>query len=147
MNCSISIAYLFTTVFFVVFLVKRKKLLFAKVDARKYFFGLVCLWTVTLLKRRLWHRPENTRLRNSHRRCSIKKGVLRNFTKFTGKHLCQSPFYNKVAGLRPLAKRKKLLFAKVNACDNFFGPASLKPAILLKKRLWHSCFPVNFANF
>ena len=31
----------------------------------------------------------------------FKKGVLRNFTKFTGKHLCQSLFFNKVAGLRP----------------------------------------------
>ena len=30
-----------------------------------------------------------------------KKGVLRNFTKFTGKHLCQSFFFNKVTGLRP----------------------------------------------
>ena len=28
-----------------------------------------------------------------------KRGVLRNFTKFTGKHLCQSLFFNKVAGL------------------------------------------------
>ena len=28
-----------------------------------------------------------------------KKGVLRNFTKFTGKHLRQSLFFNKVAGL------------------------------------------------
>ena len=27
-----------------------------------------------------------------------KKGVLRNFTKFTGKHLYQSLFFNKVAG-------------------------------------------------
>ena len=27
-----------------------------------------------------------------------KKGVLRNFTKFTGKHLCQSLFFNSVAG-------------------------------------------------
>ena len=31
-----------------------------------------------------------------------KKGVLRNFTKFTGKHLWQSLFFNKVAGLRPV---------------------------------------------
>ena len=38
--------------------------------------------------------------RSSHQRCSIKKGVLRNFTKFTGKHLCKSLFFNKVAGLR-----------------------------------------------
>ena len=28
-----------------------------------------------------------------------KKDVLRNFAKFTGKHLCQSLFFNKVAGL------------------------------------------------
>ena len=30
-----------------------------------------------------------------------KKGVLRNFAKFTGKQLWQSFFFNKVAGLRP----------------------------------------------
>ena len=35
------------------------------------------------------------------RRCSAKKGVLRNFAKFIGKHLCQSLFFYKVAGLRP----------------------------------------------
>ena len=29
-----------------------------------------------------------------------KKGVLRNFTKFAGKHQCQSLFFNKVAGVR-----------------------------------------------
>ena len=39
--------------------------------------------------------------RSSHPRCSVKKGVLRNFAKFTGKHLCQSLFFNKVSGLRP----------------------------------------------
>ena len=50
-----------------------------------------------------------------------KKGVLRNFTKFTGKHVYQSLFFNKVAGLRP--------------------------ATFLKKRLWHRCFPVNFVKF
>ena len=54
-------------------------------------------------------------------RCSVKKGVLRNFTKFTGKHLCQSLFFNKVA--------------------------SLRPATLFKKRLWHRCFPVDFVKF
>ena len=31
-------------------------------------------------------------------RCSTKNGVLKNFSKFTGKHLS---FFNKVAGLRP----------------------------------------------
>ena len=32
----------------------------------------------------------------------MKKGVLRNFAKLTGKHLCQSLFFNRVAGLRVL---------------------------------------------
>ena len=35
-----------------------------------------------------------------YRRCSVKKGVPRNFAKFPGKHLCQRLFFNKVAGLR-----------------------------------------------
>ena len=38
-------------------------------------------------------------------------GVLKIFAKLTGKHLCQSLFFNKIAGLRP--------------------------ATLLKKRFWH----------
>ena len=49
-----------------------------------------------------------------------KKCVLRNVAKLTGKHLCQSLFFNKVAGL---------------------GPANL-----LKKDS-NRCFPVNFAKF
>ena len=39
--------------------------------------------------------------RSSHQRCSVRKVVLRNFTKFTEKHLCQSLFFNNVAALRP----------------------------------------------
>ena len=37
-------------------------------------------------------------LRSSHQRHSVKTGVLRNFAKFSGKHLRQSLFFNKVAG-------------------------------------------------
>ena len=59
--------------------------------------------------------------RRSHQRYSVRKGVLRIFAKFTGNHLCQSLFFNKVPGLRP--------------------------ATLLKKSLWHRCIPVNFAKF
>ena len=33
--------------------------------------------------------------------CINQIGVLRNFAKFTGKHLFQNLFFNKVAGLRP----------------------------------------------
>ena len=50
-----------------------------------------------------------------------KNGVLKNFANFTGKHLCQSLFLNKVAGLRPQT--------------------------LFKKRLWHWCFLVKFTKF
>ena len=46
-----------------------------------------------------------------------KKGVFGNFAKFIAKNLYQSLFFNKVAGT------------------------------LLKKRLWHKCFPVNFVKF
>ena len=35
--------------------------------------------------------------RSSHWKCSVRKSVLGNFTKFTGKHLCQNLFFNKVA--------------------------------------------------
>ena len=59
--------------------------------------------------------------RSSRPEVSCKKGVLGHFAKFTGQHLCQNLFFNKVVGLRS--------------------------ANLLKKRLWHSCFPVNFAEF
>ena len=48
----------------------------------------------------------------SYKKCSYK---------FTGKQLCQSLFFNKVA--------------------------SLRPKTFLKKRLWHWCFPVNFAKY
>ena len=38
----------------------------------------------------------------------LPRGVLRNFAKFTGKQLCQSPFFNKVAGQRPEARDLQL---------------------------------------
>ena len=36
--------------------------------------------------------------RSRHRRCSIIKVVLKDLAKFTGRYLCQSLFFNKVAG-------------------------------------------------
>ena len=38
--------------------------------------------------------------RSSHLEMFCKKSALRNFAKFTGKHLCQDLFFDKVAGLR-----------------------------------------------
>ena len=42
-------------------------------------------------------------------RCSMKKGVLRNFRKSIGKYLCQGLFFNKIAGLMPAILFKKRL--------------------------------------
>ena len=50
--------------------------------------------------------------RSSHRRCFFKKGVLRNFAKFTGKHLCQSLFFIK----KKINFIKKETLAQVLSC-------------------------------
>ena len=49
---------------------------------------------------------EKTLYRSSHRRCSEKQDVLRNFAKFTGKHLWQRLFFNKVAGASSFIKKE-----------------------------------------
>ena len=61
---------------------------------------------------------DKSHYRSSHRICSKRKGVLRNFANLTRKHLCQSLFFDKVAGFS-----------------------------LWKERLWHRCFHVNFVKF
>ena len=45
--------------------------------------------------------------RSTRPKVFYKKGVLRNFAKFTGKHLCQSLFFNKVAGLLLLSGEQR----------------------------------------
>ena len=44
-------------------------------------------------------------------------GVLENIAKFTGKHLCQSLFFNKVVGLRDATLLKKETLAQVFSCE------------------------------
>ena len=51
--------------------------------------------------------------------------------------MCTSLFFNKVAVLRP-----ETLLKRDSGTDVF-----LRSATLLKKRLWHRGFPVNFAKF
>ena len=68
-----------------------------------------------------YHKPEVADVQKPSPEVFYKKGVLRNFLKFRGKHLYQSVFFNKFAGLRR--------------------------ATLLKKILWRRCFPVNFVKF
>ena len=67
-----------------------------------------------------------TRINGSSRwEVFYKKVVFKNFAKLPGKHPYQSLFFS-------------LFFSLYQ---------SLKPATLLKKRLWRSCFPLNFAKF
>ena len=70
---------------------------------------------------KLLNKPLCCEERSSRQDVFCKKSVLRNFAKFTGKHLCQSLYLNKVSGLWP--------------------------ETLLKQRLWRRCFPVNFGKF
>ena len=46
---------------------------------------------------------KDSNVRTSHQRCYIKKSVLKNFKKFTWKHMWQSLLFNKVVvwGLQP----------------------------------------------
>ena len=53
--------------------------------------------------------------RSSHQRCSIKKGVLREFAKFTGKGLCLSLFLIKLQ--EPCNFIKKETLAQVFSCE------------------------------
>ena len=105
-----------------------------------------------------------------------KKGVLKIFANFTGKHLCWSLFFNKVACLQPAsflrrASRTPILknickqlllevrssrpeaFCKKGVPRNFTKFTgkhlcqSLRPATLLKMKLWNRYFPVNFVKF
>ena len=57
--------------------------------------------------------------KSSHQRCSVKKGVLRNLSKFKAKYLFQSLFFNKVAGLRPKACNfiEKKTLVQVFSCE------------------------------
>ena len=71
-----------------------------------FLFSIVCTVTsntkpdsklFALIKNLIQFKTLLTRIfRSSHRRCSVKKGVLRNFAKFTGKHPCQSLFLIKL---------------------------------------------------
>ena len=64
---------------------------------------------------------KKVRNRSSHRRFSVKKVFLEIWQNSQENTCARVSFFNKVAGLRP--------------------------ATLLKKRLWHRSFPVNYAKF
>ena len=142
--------------------------------------------------------------RSSHRRCSIKKVLLKIFAIFTKKHLCWSLFLIKLQAWRPATLFKtptQVVFCEYceilrtpilkNICEWLLLPKNIRkvtneilnrelhflcrdqndfknfqeisqrvftckkqssksvqwrPATLLKRRLWHRYFPVNFGK-
>ena len=73
------------------------------------------VWTFSYMNKKRNKLLRKWRSRSSHRRCSVRKGVLRNFSKFTGKHMCKSLSFNKVAGrLQCYLKRGS---TKVLSCE------------------------------
>ena len=77
-----------------------------------FFYFIFCCWNKQeIINKRRHEKMENCKAnhildRSSDQRCSVRKDVLRNFTKFT-EHLCQSLFFDKVAGLRPATLLKR----------------------------------------
>ena len=66
-------------------------------------------------------------------KCSIKKGVLKNFAKFTGGHLSQNPSFKKVADLYNFNRKMteaQVNFAKLLRCT-FGGCFCLGPCFQL----------------
>ena len=75
-------------------------------------------------------------------RVLCKKGVLRNFAKFTGKNLSQSLFFNKVAGVACNFIKKETL-ALVFSCE--FCEISKTP-LLTEHPWWLLLFNENIPN-
>ena len=71
----------------------------------------------------------------------MKKGVLKNIVKFTGKRLCQSLFLIK---LQASSYRNQSIDLHNKSMPGFYMRS---PAILFKKKLWRRCFPVNVTKF
>ena len=103
-------------------------------------------WCPPLLK---WYYLKITALheimknRNIHRKRYVRKGVLRNFVKFSGKRIHRKRYVRKGV-LRNFVK-----FSGKRMCQSlFFDKLQAWGLVtLLKKRFWQRCFPVNFAKF
>ena len=73
----------------------------------------------------------------------FEKGVIRNFAKFTGKHLCHSLFFNKVAGQVTNPEKKKFMNVdnlitvtrKVKRIEKEIALNNSKKTIAFKKKL------------
>ena len=91
--------------FFIVLATSVKAKFYMKIY---YWKGLIyCLLRVTFLSKiteaLIFKNPKIRKYRSSRSEVFSKEGVLKNFANFTEKHLCQSLFFIKVAGLLQLS--------------------------------------------
>ena len=77
-------------------------------------------------------------------RCSVKKGVFRNFAKFTGKNLCQSLFFSKVAGLCCKIFINTFFYRKLPVASKYFGKKNCSSWSLSWWNIerWRNCSPL-----
>ena len=96
---------------------------------------------------------DQSMLRSSRLEVFCKKGVFRNLTKFTGKLLCQSLFFNKVAGWGCNLIKKETLaqvffseFCEISQKNSFYRTSQAAASTLseMERRcccvLWNKCF-------
>ena len=101
--------------------------------------------------------------RSSRPEVFCKKGVLKKFAKFSGKHLCQSLFFNKVAGgacnfikKETLAQVFSCEFCKISKNTFFYRTPPVAASVLIsplycpiegvfcRHVLWDGSFPETF---
>ena len=80
---------------------------------------------------------ENVIIRSSHWKCSLRKGVFRNFVKSTGKHLCQSFFFNKVANLGRNLLEHLFYVTPLVAVSDDLSHARRNLKMFVIPNLWH----------
>ena len=66
-----------------------------------------------------WRKYQKQPLQKQPPEMFCKKGVLRNFSKFTRKHLCQKLFFNKVPIVRHATLLTKEALAQLFSCEFF----------------------------
>ena len=84
------------------FLASSMKQIILKRKMKNHFreISLVLRFDALFIQRACYIFKKATIIKSSQPEVFCEKDVLRNFAKFTGIHLCQSIFFNKVAGLR-----------------------------------------------
>ena len=61
-------------------------------------FSILSIIVSVIIYSHIWNKIQ--------KRYSMKKAFRKSFVKFTGKHLCQTLFFNKAAGLSPATLKK-----------------------------------------